>query len=281
MATCWFPTSDQLSSDWWELKVWVKVVKCWLSALLQIAPAEGADPKLRKVIISGPPEAQFKVLYLFTATNTQHSDGRYKRMELRSRIWRWQLQCLSKVSLQPVQKCIFCLFAYFLERKKSNLQNAAWVICTSTCPTAGSVSSLWQAEGREFLRTQGRGEAGGSYQGSFICCWTSHREGRQNGKRGLINHCASSTSSGQNVVTLSTLSLFQQMKCTVSTCGPLIKLSLFILVSFVVTAGKRAAELDLCRSGGAQGPDARREWPGYSEDQRTLLCLSGGFLPGQ
>lgn len=202
-------------------------------------------------------------------------------MELRSRIWRWQLQCLSyaSVSAACTEMCSLFLFAYFLEGKKSNLQNAAWVICTSTCPTAGSVSSLWQAEGREFLWTQGRGEAGGSHQGSFICCWTSHREGRQNGKRGLINHCASSTSSGQNVVTLSTdIKFVPTNEMHSVNLWPSYPVEFFILVTLVVFAGKRAAELDLCRSGGAQGPDAWRERPGYSEDQRTLLCLSGGFL---
>lgn len=49
-------------------------------------------------------------------------------------------------------------------------------------------------------------------------------------------------------------------------------------MSFIVAAGKRAAEPDVCRSGSAQGPDAWREWPGYSQDQRTLLCMPGGFL---
>lgn len=34
----------------------------------------------------------------------------------------------------------------------------------------------------------------------------------------------------------------------------------------VTAAGERAAEPDVRRSGGAQGPDARREWPGHSED---------------
>lgn len=34
--------------------------------LFQIAPAEGPDAKLRMVIITGPPEAQFKVQHIKT-----------------------------------------------------------------------------------------------------------------------------------------------------------------------------------------------------------------------
>uniref|UniRef100_A0A671XRB7 Insulin-like growth factor 2 mRNA binding protein 3 n=1 Tax=Sparus aurata TaxID=8175 RepID=A0A671XRB7_SPAAU len=38
----------------------IKQLSHFAGASIKIAPAEGADPKLRKVIISGPPEAQFK-----------------------------------------------------------------------------------------------------------------------------------------------------------------------------------------------------------------------------
>lgn len=52
--------------------------KCCLSALLQIAPAEGMDAKQRMVIIVGPPEAQFKVMHLHSCV-THKTLGRKKK----------------------------------------------------------------------------------------------------------------------------------------------------------------------------------------------------------
>lgn len=47
-------------------------IKCHspLMSLLQIAPAEAPDAKVRMVIITGPPEAQFKVCALACAQVT-------------------------------------------------------------------------------------------------------------------------------------------------------------------------------------------------------------------
>lgn len=55
VSSCCFPA----------LTTFLAPVEYWLSALFQIAPAEevGATPQ-RRVTIAGPPEAQFKVLYL-------------------------------------------------------------------------------------------------------------------------------------------------------------------------------------------------------------------------
>ena len=43
--------------------------------LLQIAPAEAPDAKVRMVIITGPPEAQFKVCAVEGTGNQREQDG--------------------------------------------------------------------------------------------------------------------------------------------------------------------------------------------------------------
>lgn len=115
----------------------------------------------------------------------------------------------------------------------------------------GPVSHLWKIEGREFLWTQRRGKAGGPHQGSFFCCRKSHWKRWKDGNERTDS--ANPPGKSTNPETFSEDKL------------------LFV-------TGQWAAELDMCRSGGAQGPDAWRERPGHRKDQWALLCMSGVSL---
>lgn len=51
----------------------IKQLSRFAGASIKIAPAEGPDAKLRMVIITGPPEAQFKVQHIKTCQSVEVS----------------------------------------------------------------------------------------------------------------------------------------------------------------------------------------------------------------
>lgn len=122
--------------------------------LLQIAPAESPDSKMRMVIVTGPPEAQFKVI----------TDSYLPLL-------------FDIISLVGGTTGCWKVLTFF---------------CLPSPP--GSGQNLWQTEGRELLWAKGRSQTWDSHQDGSCCCRKSDWQGRQDGEpQNRIRWCTSSS----------------------------------------------------------------------------------------
>lgn len=126
----------------------------------QIAPADSPDVTERMVIITGTPEAQFKV-------KTEY------------------------VQEYLFKTIIFCGEMNFV----NSSHNSSGSLCVPIFPSLslphtllcipGPRSDIWEAERGELLLGEGGGQTGDAHQGSLECSWQGHRQRGQDGKRVL------------------------------------------------------------------------------------------------
>lgn len=167
----------------WDCQLVMLFVTCMCVCVCvsQIAPAENPDVTERMVIITGTPEAQFKVKTQRAAKwPCAHSD------------------CVSKWTFHKCSEHV--LVQNWLTTTKKTKKKSLWItVCPHICPSLspphpllslpGPGADIWEAEGGELLHCQGGGQTGDTHQGSFHCGRQGYWQRWQNGERKLMSKC--------------------------------------------------------------------------------------------
>lgn len=128
--------------------------------LCQIAPAENPDVTERMVIITGTPEAQFKVKNKMNMQIVNYLE--YKSASLN--------ECFNCILVKKaVNHCLSLLFPSL------SLPHSLLFL-------PGPRSDIRKAEGGELLHRKGGGETRDTHQGSFNCSWQGYWQRWQNGE---------------------------------------------------------------------------------------------------
>lgn len=161
---------DQEITSFWPCFLLICILVC----VCQIAPAENPNVTERMVIITGTPEAQFKVKTLWICVSVSS----------KIRLFHAESCNLFKIHVYNFNPDHFILLCMIV--------NSSGSLCVPIFPSLSSPHSLlfipgprsdiWEAERGELLHSERGGQTGDAHQGSLDCSWQGHRQRRQDGE---------------------------------------------------------------------------------------------------